>query len=157
MITLRFDIRPYLAEYMSMKYSWPDRDIVKIPPSSELYHLFLDLLARRPITAGREIGNIEFQLPHNECGKRTETFNYLSKQSQTKIEQHIYLMHWSEFHNFAEYQIHVKGESLLMSVLLFKSKYNIEHLSQDAYIKNYQRWRERQQICRRIYKTQTKY
>ena len=157
MITLRFNIRPYLAEYISIRYSWPERSSVKIPPNTDLYFLMIDLLSRRPATAGRDVGNIEFQLPHRAYGKRMETYNYLSKRNQKKIDHAIYVMHWSEFHMFCEHQMHVKGESLLMSVLLFKSKYNIESLSQDAYIKNYQRWRERQHVARRTYKNNSKY
>lgn len=157
MITLRFNIRPYLAEYISVRYSWPQRSSVKIPPNTDLYFLMIDLLSRRPPTAGRDVGNIEFQLPHRAYGKRMETYNYLSKRNQKKIDHAIYVMHWSEFHMFCEHQMHVKGESLLMSVLLFKSKYNIESLSQDAYIKNYQRWRDRQHVCRRTYKNNSKY
>ncbi len=157
MITLRFYIRPYLAEYMSIKYSWPERSTVKLPPNTDLYCLMIDLLSRRPAGVGRDKGNIEFQLPHRAYGKRTETYNWLSARSQTRIEKAIYVMHWSEFHMFCEYQMHVKGESLLMSVLLFKSKYNIESLSQDAYIKNFQRWRDRQGFRRRMYKNNPNY
>lgn len=157
MITLKFNIKPYLAEYMSIRYSWPERSSVKIPPNTDLYHLMIDLLSRRPVNAGRDVGNIEFQLPHRSSGKRTETYNYLPPYAQRKIESAIYTMHWSEFHMFCEYQMHIKGESLLMSVLLFKSKYNIESLSQDAYIKNYQRWRDRQKVCRRTYKNNSRY
>lgn len=157
MFTIRFSIRPYLAEYCSLKYSWPQRSACKIPPSSELHVLFLELLSKRPLTAGRETGNIEFILPNHPSGKRTVTYNYLSQRSQRRIEQYLYVMFWAEFHRFTEYQLHVKGESLLMSVLLFKSKYNIESLSQDAFIKNYQRWRDRQAFQRRVYRTQTKY
>ena len=157
MFSFRFDIRPYLAEYCSIKYSWPHRSACKIPPSSELHYLFRDLLTRRPGNAGREQGNIEFILPNSAYGKRTVTCNYLSGRSRQKIEQYIYVMFWAEFHRFCEYQMHVVGESLLMSVLLFKSKYRIESLSQEAFIKNYQRWRDRQGYQRRVYKTKGRY
>jgi len=153
MYTVRFFIRPYLAEYVSLKYSWPQKSACKIPPSSELHVLFLELLSRRPIGAGRETGNIEFILPNRDSGKRTATYNYLSGRSQRKIEQYLYVMFWAEFHRFTEYQIHVKGESLLVSTLLFKSKYSIDSLSQDAFIKNYQRWRDRQAFQRRQYRS----
>lgn len=69
MFTIRFSIRPYLAEYCSLKYSWPKRSACKIPPSSELHVLFLELLSKRPVTAGREMGNIEFILPNRSSGK----------------------------------------------------------------------------------------
>lgn len=152
MYTIRFNVRPYLAEYLSMKYSWPQKGACKIPPSSELHYLFLDLLSRRPIGAGRDTGNVEFILPNHARGKKTETHNYLSGRSREKIEQWIYCQFWAEFHRFAEYHIHIKGTSLLMSVLLFKSKYNINSLSQDAFIKNFQRWRDRQAYQRRVYR-----
>lgn len=152
MYSIRLQVRPYLAEYCSRKYSWPVSSACKVPPSSELYFLFLDLLSVRPPGAPIDRGNLEFILPNRSAGKRPDRFNYLSGRSQERLEQYLYVMFWAEFHRYAEYQIHVRGESLLMSVLLYKSKYCIESLSQEAFIKNYQRWRDRQSFLRRTYK-----
>lgn len=153
MYTTRINLRPYLQEYMLAKYSDDRKQPCKIPPSSDLYLLILDLLARRPASAVRDTGNLEIILPNRAMGKRTSTFNFLSEKSQYEIDRHIYVMFWAEFHRYCEYQIHVKGESLLVAVLLFKSMYDIESLSQDAFIKNYQRWRDRQCQQRRVYRS----
>lgn len=152
MFTLKITLRPFLAEYLQIKYSWPVRDVVRIPSDSDLYFVLLDLLSRRPPSAPPDRGNCTIVLPNRSYGKRPEQFNYLSCRAQLRLQSYVTVMYWAEFHRYVEMQVHVRGHQLHEAVYFWLDMYHIESLSHDAHVKNFQRWRQRQSANRLTYK-----
>lgn len=143
MVTTRISVAPHLAEYIEGKYGSFSDGPVRLPDSSDLYHVIWDLLEKRPKTAGADSGNLELVLPERSCGKRPENYNYLGVRSQQIISQKMELMMWADAHSFIDEQKHEQGIDYKDSVIRFRLKYGIESLSEDAFIKNYYRWREK--------------
>lgn len=143
MTKTRISVAPHLAEYLSGKFGDFKAGPVRLPDSSDLYHVIWDLLEKRPCNAVVESGNLELVLPERSVGKRPDTYNYLGRRSQSIINSKIELMMWSEAHDFIDEQKHQHGVDYKDSVIRFRQKYGIESLSEDAFIKNYYRWREK--------------
>lgn len=141
MITTRISIPQHLAEYIEGKYGSFTDGPVRLPDSSDLYHVIWDLLEKRPKTAGADSGNLELVLPERSYGKRPESYNYLGIRSQCIIGRKIDTMMWSEAHCYIDEQKHQHGVDYKDAVIRFRLKYGIESLSEDAFIKNYYRWR----------------
>lgn len=151
MAIIQIDLKPHLMEYITMKYSWPVRaEIVEIPPYSELYVLMLDHLKRmpKPRSYYQNQGNTTFKLPNSNSGKRAATYCWLSPEGVSAIEAWIELMMWSDFHRYVEYQLHVRHAPLNLSIQWWMNMYDITQLSEDAFIKNYQRWRSKGRVNR---------
>lgn len=135
-----------------MKYSWPFRaDVVKVPWRSELYNIILNDVQRcpRPKEYYRNTGNTTFRLPNQAYGKQSSVYNWLSHSSIKEIEEWIEVMMWSDFHRYVEYQLHVQHKPLNESVRFFISMYGIISISEDAFIKNWQRWLDKASPYRR--------
>ena len=52
-------------------------------------------------------------------------------------------MMWAQLHDFKDQNKHINGIQFKDSVFRFMSKYGIENITEDAMLKNYQRWRDK--------------
>lgn len=141
MTTTRISVPPFIAEYMTGKYGSFSHSPIRLPDSTDLYHVIYDLLEKRPVDAPADRGNLELVLPERSVGKRPETYNYLGLRSQKLLSSRMEVMMWADAHDFIDEQKHQNGVDYKDSVILFRSRYGIESLSEDAFIKNYYRWR----------------
>lgn len=143
MMTIKLTVDSHIAEYIKGKYYDPDYGCVRFPASLDIYILIYDLLSKRPATCPIDSGNLEFMLPDRREGKNPEIYNYLSQRAQKLLEDKMRLMMWAELHDLMDENKHIKGIQFKDSVFIFMSKYGIESISEDALIKNYQRWRDK--------------
>ncbi|MDE5750624.1 MAG: hypothetical protein K2H87_07650 [Duncaniella sp.] len=148
MITVKIEIEPAVAEYIKGKYLDGETGVVRFPASSDVYILVYDLLARRPVKCPVDTGNLEFALPDRReanfaGGKDPKSFNYLSRRAAKILEDRLKLLMWAELHEFMDEQKHLAGVQYKDSVFMFMQRYCIESLTEDALLKNYQRWRDR--------------
>ena len=142
MTTTRLLIPEHLKEYLTGRFGDFNQAVpVRIPNEFDLYHIIFDLLEKRPANCMVDRGNLELVLPERNLGKRPENYNYLGSLSQQIITQKIELMMWAEVHDFMDEQKHRYGIDYKDSVHVFILKYGIESLSEDAFLKNYYRWR----------------
>lgn len=141
MVTARINVPVYIAEYMRGRFAGFSDSPVRLPDNADLYHVVYDLLEKRPAGAVADRGNLELVLPERSVGKRPETYNYLGVRSQRIISRQMELMMWAEAHCYIDEQKHQYGVDYKDAVIRFRLKYGIEHLSEDAFIKNYYRWR----------------
>ncbi|MDO4779810.1 MAG: hypothetical protein Q3992_02155 [Bacteroides sp.] len=149
MITTRIYIDEHLAEYCRSKFTEVGElgDYVRFPDRLDIYHLIYDLLERRPLNVGRDEGNLCIYLPSRRIGsvalgKNPETYNYLGVRSQKILNKKIKTMMRAELHDFIDDNKHKLGVDQIESVHLFMRKYGIESITEDALIKDYQRWRD---------------
>lgn len=140
MQTTRIFIKDHVAEYASMKYK-SEGDRVKFPVTMDISFLIADLLIKRPANVYRDEGNIEIELPSLRCGKRIETYNYISTRGAAKIADRLEKMMWADFHAFVDQKKTEEGMAIIDAIHLFMCKYGIDSLSEDAFQKNYYRWR----------------
>lgn len=143
MITVKIDIIPYVAEYIKGKFYDPEKGCVRFPSGLDIYILIYDLLQKRPSDASVDTGNLEFALPVRREGKNPETYNWLSGRSAKMLGDKMRLMMWAELHEFMDENKHAEGISFKDSAFIFLRKYGIESISDDALLKNYQRWRDK--------------
>lgn len=149
MITVKIFVEPYLAEYIRGKYFDHDTGAVRFPSSLDVYVLIYDLLKRRPADHPVDTGNLEFCLPdrreaYGPGGKTPEIYNYLSDRAAKILADKFRLMFCAELHDFMDENKHLKGIQFKESAYLFMCKYGIESIGEDALLKNYQRWRDKQ-------------
>lgn len=147
MITTKIQVEPYIAEYIIGKYYSPDDGAVHFPPSLDIYVTIYDLMARRPASAGADTGNLCFCLPdrreaNKKCGKSPENYNYFSEKAVKILEKRMRVMLWAELHDFMDENKHLRGVRFIDSVFIFMHRYDITSISEDAMLKNYQRWRD---------------
>lgn len=140
-ITTRIEVKPYLKEYLLGKFCAAEEQPVRFPDKIDIYHLIWDLLEKRPVNAPIDRGNLEIVLPHRTDGKSPFVYNYLGIRSQKRIEQRITIMMWSELHYFLDFNKHKLGVNYINSIHYFMRKYSIDSLSEDAFLKNFYRWR----------------
>lgn len=143
MVKTKIDITPYVAEYLTGKYFDPEAGCVRFPGNLDLYVTIWDLLQKRPEGAAIDKGNLEFVLPDRREGKDPETYNYLSKRSAKILEKKMSVMMWAELHEFMDENKHARGIRFKDSAFIFLRKYNIDSISDDGILKNYQRWRDK--------------
>lgn len=142
MITVKIKVPPHLCEYLVGRFGNFDmNNPIRLPDSLDLYHLLFDLLEKRPVTCQVDSGNLELVLPERSVGKRPESYNYLGVRSQQIIVRKIEIMMWAEAHDLIDEQKHVYGVDYKDAVHLFMTKYAILSISEDAFVKNYYRWR----------------
>jgi len=142
MVTTRIHIKPHLKEYLSGKYQSPDK-YIHFPDRLEIYHTIFNLTEKRPVNCPIDAGNVEIALPYPVSYKQPKTYNYLSAQSQKKIEKIIEIMFWSDFRQYIEFGRNKTGSSFSNLVYEFRKKYGINSISEDALIKHYYRWRKK--------------
>ncbi|WP_321517454.1 hypothetical protein [uncultured Bacteroides sp.] len=146
MITTKIQIKAHLAEYAHGKFAVDLTNTpVRFSDNLDIYHKIFDLLEKRPSNCSRDCGNLEIILPdRREGGKSPETYNYLGLRSQQLVERKIEIMMFAEIHDLLDENKHVYGIDFIDSVHYFMKKYCIESISEDAFLKNYQRWRDNQ-------------
>lgn len=147
MITAKIQVEPYVAEYIIGKYYSQDDGAVHFPPSLDIYVTIYDLMAKRPAGAGADTGNLCFCLPdrrdaNKRGGKSPEIYNYFSDRSVQILERRMRVMLWAELHDFMDENKHLRGVRFIDSVFIFMQRYCIQSISEDAMLKNYQRWRD---------------
>ena len=142
MMTVKINVDPAVAEYISAKYNDPEIAAVRFPPASDIYVSVFDLLQKRPADRPVDSGNLLIALPdRREGGKDPRYYNYLSARSQKILNAKLRLMFCAELHEFVDENKHLRGIQFKESVYTFMCRYGIESLSEDALWKNYQRWR----------------
>ena len=154
MVRVKIDVKPHVAEYIRGKYYDPEVGCVRFPPGLDIYILLYDLLQKRPANSPIDTGNLELALPdrreaNHAGGKDPQTYNYLSDRSQKRLGKKMELMMWAEIHDFMDENKHAGGITFKDSANEFICKYMIESISEDALLKDYQRWRNEK---RRRYK-----
>lgn len=142
MVTAKITTEPYVAEYICGKFTDPDSGVVRFPPSLDIYVLIWDLLQKRPHDTPVDEGNLTIFLPDRRAGKDPLTYNYLSGRSQKILNAKMKLMMWAELHEVMDENKHIHGIQFKETVYRFLRKYSIESISEDALLKNYQRWRD---------------
>ena len=88
-------------------------------------------------------GNLEFVLPERREGKDPITYNWLSHRAQKRLANKMRLMMWAELHELMDENKHINGIQFKDSVFEFMCRYSIESITEDALLKNYQRWRDK--------------
>lgn len=141
-ITTKIQIRDYLKEYIIGKFNNCLDEPVRFPDAIDLYHTIWDLLEKRS-TNSVDTGNLEIILPKRDLGKSPEFYNYLGVRSQKLIEKRISIMMWAEVHSLLDENKHDHGINYILSINYFMRTYGIDSLSEDAFLKNFYRWRDK--------------
>lgn len=144
MMTVKITVEPHVAEYIKGKFYDHEAGSVRFPPALDIYILIFDLLQKRPASCPIDTGNLEFALPERRIGKDPITFNYLSGRAQKILGDKMRLMMWAELHDLMDENKHINGIQFKESVFMFMRKYAIDSITEDALLKNYQRWRDKQ-------------
>jgi hypothetical protein len=141
MITTRIHIKPHVVEYVRGKYmNFDETSPVHFPVHSDIYYLIWDLLAKRPVGCGRDRGNLEIVLPVRHGSKPPAYYNYLGARAQKVIGRRLELMMWTEYRMFVEAN-RSRGAMFIAATEQFMTRYGIRSISEDAFKKNYYRWR----------------
>ncbi len=143
MVTVKIQVEPYVAEYINGKYFDFSAGCVRFPAGLDIYILIYDLLQKRPASRPIDVGNLQFMLPSRREGKDPEYYNFLSDRAQKILSDKMRLMMWAELHEVMDENKHLRGIMFKDSVFMFMRKYGIESISEDALLKNYQRWRDK--------------
>ena len=141
-VTTRIKVKPYLKEYLIGKYCAGEDMPIQFPDKTEVYHIIWNLLEKRPVNVPVDTGNLEIILPYRREGKSPLVYNYLGLRSHRIIERNISVMMWSELHVLVEENKHKFGIDFIESVHYFMRKYCIDSLTEDAFLKNFYRWRD---------------
>lgn len=141
MITVKMTVEPHVAEYIRGKYFDIDAGAVRFPSDLDIYVLIYDLLQRRPADSPVDRGNLEFMLPERRIGKDPVTYNFLSGRAQKILGAKMRVMMWAELHDYMDENKHLRGIQFKDSVFAFMRRYSIDSITEDALLKNYQRWR----------------
>jgi hypothetical protein len=142
MITTRITVKPHLREYVIAKFcNFDGHAPVHFPSHADIYHLVWDWLVRRPVNAQVDAGNLEIVLPRRDAGKHPMYYNYLSPAAQKAIERKIEQLMWAEFHEFVDARMQSRDVTCIEAISDFIGHYAINSLTEDAFRKNYYRWR----------------
>ena len=142
MITTKIEVPPHLKEYLIGKFCNMQDSPIHFPDKTDIYHIIYDLLERRPINIPPiDQGNLEIYLPERSTGKNPKTYNYLGKRSQVILVRKIDRMLWAEVHDFLDEQKHSYGITYINGIHNFMTMYGIDSITEDAFKKNYYRWR----------------
>jgi hypothetical protein len=142
MTTTKINIKDHLKEYLEAKFYDEEIKAVFFPDKLDIYHIIWDLVQKRPENCPIDKGNLNIALPDRRIGKSPETFNYISQRSEHIINNKIENMFYAELHNELDGAKHRDGYNFIDSVWRFICRYNIQSISEDALLKNYQRWRD---------------
>ena len=147
MITTRFMVEPVVAEYITAKYYDETVGVVRFPASLDICLVIRDLVSLRPEDAGIDRGNLEIALPDTRegrasLGKNPQRYNYISERAAKILNKRMKLMLWADLHHTMDENKHLRGIQFKDSVYMFMTRYGIQSLSEDALLKNYQRWRD---------------
>jgi len=148
MVTTKIQIENHLAEYCVGKWGKNFSNPVRFPDHTELYLKIHDLTQKRPKLVPVDVGNLEIVIPNrrsdsdDEIRKNPEVYNYLSDRSVISIQKTIRAMMRAELHEYMIEQKHRYGIDYIESSNEFKCKYGIVSISDDAFLKDCQRWKE---------------
>lgn len=140
-MTTKIVVPPHIREYLIGRYCSFQEMPIRFPDTQDIYHAIYDLLEKRPANIPIDKGNIEIHLPERSCGKSPEVYNYLGTRSQLIIVRKLELIMWAEAHDYLDTEKHRHGINYIISIHAFMNKYGITTLSEDAFLKNYYRWR----------------
>lgn len=142
-MTTRITVPEPIREYLIGKYCDLDANQpVYFPDGDDLYHCLYDLIEKRPANAPMvDSGNIELHLPKRRVGKNPDVYNYISQRAQAILTKRIETKMWAECHDYLDEQKHLYGINYIDGVVTFMKRYQIYSLSEDAFLKNYYRWR----------------
>lgn len=147
MITTKIKVRDHICEYAIGKFGENYLNPVRIPSSYPLYHIIWELLSVRPADRQIDSGNLEIAIPNqrseDDTRKNPERFNFLSNRSATIIDYKLETMMFAELHDTLDENKHRKGIDYQVSVHMFICRYAIKSISEDAFLKNYYRWRRK--------------
>lgn len=141
MITTKIEVPQHLKEYLIGKFCNLQDSPIHFPDRTDIYHVIYDLLERRPANAYVDRGNLEIVLPERSYGKDPRTFNYLGIRSQAILIRKMDRMLWAEVHDFLDEQKHAYGITYIDAIHNFMTMYGIDSITEDAFKKNYYRWR----------------
>lgn len=149
MVKVKIQIDEAVAEYVRGKFFDTKAGAVRFPATADVYVTVYDLLQRRPLSNPVDSGNLEFVLPDTRegrtaGGKNPETYNYLSAESAEIIERKLKAMMWAELHDMMDENKHLRGIQFKETVYTFMRRYDISAITEEALLKNYQRWRDKQ-------------
>ncbi len=148
METIKFKIRPYLAEYLMAKYAEdpaPDNELEESAAHfgrcEELYCLLYDLLKMKPKNASPPVEhNIVVAIPCKRNGKDPKIYNYISTRGVKEFDSHVKLMFDMELHHVIYKNIHQGRKKRNIDVVHeFIDRYNLKSISADGLLKNFNR------------------
>ena len=141
MITTRFAITQYLAEYLKGKYNTFDDSPISLPDSSDIYHLLWELMSKRPSDIGVvDSGNVFICLPDRRIGKDPQYYNYISSRAAKIFETKLEALFNAELHQRLDENHSSSTPMCLVDVIHHMlSEYGIDSISEDALKKNYYR------------------
>lgn len=149
MITTKFNVRPHIAEYCYGKYSDCTNNPVRFPHRTEIYHTIWDLMIQRPVNAPVDSGNLEIILPNsrmedeNHFRKDPRVYNYISSRAAKIIELKIETFMFAEVHHLLMFNKMYYGITYKDTVFTFMNKYCIDSCTEDLFIKDFYRHREK--------------
>ena len=137
-------ITQYLAEYAVKKFPVDaSTGAIKIPTSSDLYHIVWNGMAKPPRgSRHEEKANLLIWLPKRRDGKNPIYYNYIPNSTVRIIE--------SAIRSFFNYDLHHKlmqnerrgaPDTIINIAYEFLREYNLQSISADALLKNWQRYR----------------
>lgn len=141
MITTKIEVPQHLKEYLIGKFCNLQDSPIRFPDKTDIYHFIYDLLERRPANIFKDHGNLTIILPERTTGKDPKTYNYLGIRSQIILIRKIDRMLWAEVHDYLDEQKHTYGITYINGIHNFMTCYGIDSISEDAFKKNYYRWR----------------
>lgn len=142
-MTTKITVPTHIREYIIGKYGNFQEAPIAFPDNTDIYHTIYDLLERRPASVPVDYGNLEICLPNRSSGKSPKTYNFLGIRSQQIIIRKLELMMWAELHDMVDEQKHRYGVNFISGIHAFMNKYGISSLTEDAFLKNYYRWRSK--------------
>ena len=143
MVTVRFEIKPYLAAYMYARYGTPPP--IRLSSLEPLYHTLHFFTVPHPanLPYQRETGNILFVLPDPREGKNPEKYNYLGYENIRKIEQKIELQMKIELYDYMLENRFKRHITYKLALEEFVDKYEMtELISEETLMRGFQRWRK---------------
>lgn len=143
MVLVTIPIAPELAEYARGKWFDPEIGAVHFPDNSDICVTVFDLMEKRPAQCPPDRGNLTLAVPCRRIGKSPQTYNYLTGRSIAIIEQRLRVLMWAELHDLMDENKHLRGIQFKETAYTFRLRYGIESISEDALLKNYQRWRDK--------------
>lgn len=146
MHTTKISIDDHLAEYCIAKFGEDFTEPVRFPDNLDLYHTIADLTQKMPVGVYQVTGNLEIVLPAkgksiDSIRKNPAVYNYLSANSCRIINNKIKILFWAELHEYVDTNRHLKGVTIIECVYTFMCRYRITKITEDALVKNYQRWK----------------
>ena len=145
-MTTKISIENYLAEYCIGKWGSDFAEPVRFPDNLDVYHTLADLTQKMPENVFVVEGNLEVCIPTmtrdgDLIRKNPEVYNYISGQSSKILNRKIKILFWAELHEIVDSNRHIHGIRIIESVYTFMCKYRITSITEDALLKNYQRWK----------------